>query len=42
MAVKVQYPGIAETMEANPGNVALLRRLLRVTAPSQDAGVLLA
>ena len=42
VAVKVQYPGIAEMMEADLGNVALLRRLLRVTAPSQDAGALLA
>jgi len=42
VAVKVQYPGIAETMEADLGNVALLRRLVRVTAPSQDVGALLA
>ena len=36
VAVKVQYPGIAETIAADLGNVALLRRLLRITAPSQD------
>jgi predicted unusual protein kinase regulating ubiquinone biosynthesis (AarF/ABC1/UbiB family) len=42
VAVKVQYQGIAETIEADLGNVALLRRLLRVMAPSQDAGELLA
>jgi predicted unusual protein kinase regulating ubiquinone biosynthesis (AarF/ABC1/UbiB family) len=42
VAVKVQYPGIAETIEADLGNVALLRPLLRVIAPAQDAGTLLA
>ncbi len=42
VAVKVQYPGIAETIEADLGNVALLRRMLRVTAPSQDVDALLA
>ena len=42
VAVKVQYPGIAETIEADLGNVALLRRMLRVIAPSQDVGALLA
>jgi predicted unusual protein kinase regulating ubiquinone biosynthesis (AarF/ABC1/UbiB family) len=36
VAVKVQYPGIAETITADLGNVALLRSLLRVAAPSQD------
>jgi predicted unusual protein kinase regulating ubiquinone biosynthesis (AarF/ABC1/UbiB family) len=36
VAVKVQYPGIAETMAADLDNVALLRRMLRITAPSQD------
>jgi predicted unusual protein kinase regulating ubiquinone biosynthesis (AarF/ABC1/UbiB family) len=41
-AVKVQYPGIAETMEADLGNVALLRPMLKITAPAQDAGALLA
>ncbi|HEY7144749.1 MAG TPA: AarF/ABC1/UbiB kinase family protein [Streptosporangiaceae bacterium] len=40
VAVKVQYPGIAETMAADLGNVALLRRMLRVTAPSQDVNAL--
>jgi predicted unusual protein kinase regulating ubiquinone biosynthesis (AarF/ABC1/UbiB family) len=42
VAVKVQYPGIAETMAADLGNVALLRRMLRVTAPGQDVDALLA
>ena len=42
VAVKVQYPGIAETIAADLGNVALLRRMLRVTAPSQDVDALLA
>ena len=42
VAVKVQYPGIAETIEADLGNAALLRRMLRVTAPSQDVDALLA
>jgi predicted unusual protein kinase regulating ubiquinone biosynthesis (AarF/ABC1/UbiB family) len=36
VAVKVQYPGIAEVMAADLDNVALLRRMLRITAPSQD------
>jgi predicted unusual protein kinase regulating ubiquinone biosynthesis (AarF/ABC1/UbiB family) len=42
VAVKVQYPGIAETIEADLGNVALLRQMLRITAPSQDVSALLA
>jgi predicted unusual protein kinase regulating ubiquinone biosynthesis (AarF/ABC1/UbiB family) len=42
VAVKVQYPGIAETIEADLGNVALLRRMLRIVAPRQDVGALLA
>src|SRR6266516_4993343 len=42
VAVKVQYPGIAETITADLGNVALLRRMLRITAPSQDVDALLA
>ncbi|HYV77927.1 MAG TPA: AarF/ABC1/UbiB kinase family protein, partial [Streptosporangiaceae bacterium] len=41
VAVKVQYPGIAETMAADLDNVALLRRLLRITAPSQDVDALI-
>jgi predicted unusual protein kinase regulating ubiquinone biosynthesis (AarF/ABC1/UbiB family) len=41
-AVKVQYPGIAETIEADLGNVALLRRMLKITAPAQDVDALLA
>jgi predicted unusual protein kinase regulating ubiquinone biosynthesis (AarF/ABC1/UbiB family) len=36
VAVKVQYPGIAETIAADLGNVGLLRSLLRMAAPSQD------
>ena len=42
VAVKVQYPGIAETIEADLGNVALLRRMLKVTAPAQDVDALIA
>lgn len=42
VAVKVQYPGIAETIAADLDNVALLRTMLRVTAPSQDVDALLA
>jgi predicted unusual protein kinase regulating ubiquinone biosynthesis (AarF/ABC1/UbiB family) len=42
VAVKVQYPGIAETMAADLANVSLLRRMLRVTAPSQDVEALIA
>jgi predicted unusual protein kinase regulating ubiquinone biosynthesis (AarF/ABC1/UbiB family) len=42
VAVKVQYPGIAETIEADLGNVALLRKMLRIMAPSQDVAGLLA
>ena len=41
VAVKVQYPGIAETMAADLDNVALLRRMLRITAPSQDVDALI-
>jgi len=41
-AVKVQYPGIAEAIAADLRNVALLRGLLRVTAPSQDVDALIA
>jgi len=42
VAVKVQYPGIAETIAADLRNVALLRRMLRITAPAQDVGALIA
>ncbi|HEY4461042.1 MAG TPA: AarF/ABC1/UbiB kinase family protein [Streptosporangiaceae bacterium] len=42
VAVKVQYPGIAETIAADLGNVALLRRMLRIIAPGQDVEALLA
>jgi predicted unusual protein kinase regulating ubiquinone biosynthesis (AarF/ABC1/UbiB family) len=41
VAVKVQYPGIAETIAADLRNVALLRRMLRITAPAQDADALI-
>src|SRR6202035_5174139 len=41
VAVKVQYPGIAETIAADLGIVALLRQMLRVTAPSQDVDALI-
>jgi predicted unusual protein kinase regulating ubiquinone biosynthesis (AarF/ABC1/UbiB family) len=41
VAVKVQYPGIADTMAADLRNVALLRRILRITAPTQDVDALL-
>src|ERR1700722_5459395 len=41
VAVKVQYPGIAEMMAADLRNVALLRRILRITAPAQDVDALL-
>jgi predicted unusual protein kinase regulating ubiquinone biosynthesis (AarF/ABC1/UbiB family) len=41
VAVKVQYPGIADMMAADLRNVALLRRILRVTAPAQDVDALL-
>jgi predicted unusual protein kinase regulating ubiquinone biosynthesis (AarF/ABC1/UbiB family) len=42
VAVKVQYPGIAETISADLGNVALMRSLLRVAAPNQDVNALIA
>jgi predicted unusual protein kinase regulating ubiquinone biosynthesis (AarF/ABC1/UbiB family) len=42
VAVKVQYPGIAETIAADLRNVALLRRMLRITAPNQDVDALVA
>jgi predicted unusual protein kinase regulating ubiquinone biosynthesis (AarF/ABC1/UbiB family) len=40
VAVKVQYPGIAETITADLGNVAMLRRVLRIIAPNQDVASL--
>jgi predicted unusual protein kinase regulating ubiquinone biosynthesis (AarF/ABC1/UbiB family) len=42
VAVKVQYPGIAESMAADLDNVSLLRRMLKMTAPSQDVDALVA
>jgi predicted unusual protein kinase regulating ubiquinone biosynthesis (AarF/ABC1/UbiB family) len=41
VAVKVQYPGIAETIAADLRNVALMRRMLRIAAPAQDVDALL-
>src|SRR5260370_13941530 len=41
VAVKVQYPGIADIMAADLRNVSLLRRILRITAPAQDVDALL-
>jgi predicted unusual protein kinase regulating ubiquinone biosynthesis (AarF/ABC1/UbiB family) len=41
VAVKVQYPGIAESMAADLDNVSLLRRMLKITAPSQDVDALI-
>jgi predicted unusual protein kinase regulating ubiquinone biosynthesis (AarF/ABC1/UbiB family) len=42
VAVKVQYPGIAEAIAADLQNVALLGRMLKITAPAQDVDSLLA
>ena len=42
VAVKVQYPGIAETIAADLRNVALLRRMLCITTPAQDVDALIA
>jgi len=41
VAVKVQYPGIAETIAADLRNAALIRRMLRIAAPAQDTGALI-
>jgi predicted unusual protein kinase regulating ubiquinone biosynthesis (AarF/ABC1/UbiB family) len=41
VAVKVQYPGIAETIAADLGNVALIRSLLKMAVPSQDVTALI-
>src|ERR1700743_3008992 len=41
VAVKVQYPGIAETIAADLGNVALIRSLLKMEVPSQDVTALI-
>jgi predicted unusual protein kinase regulating ubiquinone biosynthesis (AarF/ABC1/UbiB family) len=41
VAVKVQYPGIAETIAADLNNAGLLRRMLRIVAPAQDVDALL-
>jgi predicted unusual protein kinase regulating ubiquinone biosynthesis (AarF/ABC1/UbiB family) len=41
VAVKVQYPGIAEAITADLKNVSLLRRMLKITAPAQDVDSLL-
>jgi predicted unusual protein kinase regulating ubiquinone biosynthesis (AarF/ABC1/UbiB family) len=37
----VQYPGIAETIAADLGNVSLIRSLLKMAVPSQDVTSLL-
>jgi predicted unusual protein kinase regulating ubiquinone biosynthesis (AarF/ABC1/UbiB family) len=42
VAVKVQYPGIKQTISADLGNVAMLRRVLRIVAPNQDTQSLVA
>ncbi len=42
VAVKVQYPGIAEAIAADLDNVSLLRRMLKITSPAQDVDALLA
>jgi predicted unusual protein kinase regulating ubiquinone biosynthesis (AarF/ABC1/UbiB family) len=41
VAVKVQYPGIAETIAADLGNVALIRSLVKMAVPSQDVTALI-
>ena len=41
VAVKIQYPLIAETIAADLRNVALIRRMLRIAAPAQDVDALL-
>jgi predicted unusual protein kinase regulating ubiquinone biosynthesis (AarF/ABC1/UbiB family) len=41
VAVKVQYPGIAEAIAADLGNVALIRSLLKMAVPSQDVASLI-
>jgi hypothetical protein len=33
-SLTIKYPGIAETVAADLRNAALLRRLLRITAPT--------
>jgi len=40
VAVKVQYPGIAESIEADVRNVALLRRITRMAFPGLDTSAL--
>jgi predicted unusual protein kinase regulating ubiquinone biosynthesis (AarF/ABC1/UbiB family) len=42
VAVKVQYPGIAEIITADLDNVRLLRSLLRISSPGLDVEELLA
>jgi predicted unusual protein kinase regulating ubiquinone biosynthesis (AarF/ABC1/UbiB family) len=41
VAVKVQYPGVADTMAADLGNVALIRSLLKIAVPNQDVTALI-
>ena len=40
VAVKVQYPGIAESIEADVRNVGLLRRIAALAFPGLDTGAL--
>jgi predicted unusual protein kinase regulating ubiquinone biosynthesis (AarF/ABC1/UbiB family) len=40
-SLTIKCPGIAETIAADLRNVALLRRMLRITAPAQDVDALL-
>ena len=42
VAVKVQYPGVAETMTADLDNAALLRRIAGMAFPGLDTGALVA
>ena len=42
VTMKVQYPGIAATIAADLHNVALLHRMLRITARAQDVNALVA
>jgi predicted unusual protein kinase regulating ubiquinone biosynthesis (AarF/ABC1/UbiB family) len=41
VAVKVQYPGIAEAIAADLANVGLIKSLLKMAAPSQDVNSLI-
>jgi predicted unusual protein kinase regulating ubiquinone biosynthesis (AarF/ABC1/UbiB family) len=41
VAVKVQYPGIRETISADLNNVSLVRGILKAAAPNQDVSALI-